>query len=99
MAGKVARSVYRSARWAFTRRQVFDRDKWRCRSCGLTGGLECDHILPIDLGGDAFDLDNLQALCRGCHVSKTARERRQKHETPERAEWLDFLKENQHAPV
>ena len=42
-----------------------------CRRCG--GGfdyLECDHIVPIELGG-ADDESNTQALCPDCHKSKT----------------------------
>ena len=64
-----------TARWQWTRRAVFQRDSHRCRSCGRAGRLECDHIVPLDRGGDAWDLDNLQSLCRGCHIAKTGRER------------------------
>ncbi len=35
---------------------------------------ECDHIVPIALGGDEYDLKNLQTLCERCHKRKTARE-------------------------
>ena len=33
-------------------------------------------MVSLDKGGDAWDPDNLQALCRGCHVAKTAAENR-----------------------
>lgn len=36
--------------------------------------LEADHIIPIALGGNEFDLENLQTLCHRCHNAKTARE-------------------------
>ena len=73
-------------RWQRVRRAVFDRDGWRCRSCGLPGALECDHIVPLDRGGDPWGMDNLQSLCRGCHIAKTAAENR--HEpTPDEAAW------------
>ncbi len=35
---------------------------------------ECDHIVPIALGGDEYDLKNLQTLCDKCHKRKTAGE-------------------------
>ena len=61
--------------WARIRREVLDRDGWRCQACGKPGRLEVDHILPLHLGG-TNDLGNLQALCRGCHISKSSAERR-----------------------
>ena len=99
MAGKAARAVYKAPVWPHLRRRVFDRDGWRCRSCGRTGALECDHVKPIDQGGEPFDMDNLQALCRGCHVAKTARDRRQQSETPERLAWRQLVVEIAHAAV
>ncbi len=62
-------------RWAAVRRAVFERDGWRCTSCGKAGWLECDHIEPLERGGVPFDLENLQTLCRSCHIDKTRRER------------------------
>ena len=35
-----------------------------------------DHIVPINRGGAALDLQNLQSLCNSCHNRKSARERR-----------------------
>ena len=62
--------------WRAARRIIFDRAGWRCQSCGKSSRLECDHITPMDRGGAALDLGNLQALCRGCHIEKTRRENR-----------------------
>ena len=36
--------------------------------------LEADHIVPIALGGDQYDLKNYQTLCSECHKAKTAKE-------------------------
>ena len=41
---------------------------------------ECDHIVPLFLGGkdwheDLPELSNFQTLCRKCHKKKTARDR------------------------
>lgn len=29
-----------------------------------------DHVIPMDAGGDPFDLDNMQLLCIWCHRKK-----------------------------
>ena len=75
-----------SRAWARVRRVVFERDGYRCRQCGRAGRLECDHVIPLHRGGDPWALDNLQTLCGGCHVAKTAGEG--KRPDPERAAWL-----------
>ena len=62
-------------RWQRLRRAALDREEWRCRTCGKAGVLEVDHVVRLEDGGPEYDLDNLQALCRGCHVSKTSAER------------------------
>ena len=72
--------------WARVRRRVLERDGYRCRACGGAGRLEADHIRPLRWGGDPWALDNLQCLCRGCHILKTARENR-REPTPAEAAW------------
>ena len=74
-------------RWQRTRLAVFDRDGWRCVSCGKAGRLECDHVVPfeVDPGQDPYDPDGCQTLDRGCHISKTAKENRQPD--PARDRW------------
>ena len=66
----------RRKRWAAVRRAVFERDGWRCVLCGRAGRLECDHVTPLDQGGEPWDPDNLQTLCRACHVAKSRAENR-----------------------
>lgn len=65
--------------WGVIREEVFKRDKYTCQDCGrkieYISDLECDHIIPISLGGAEFDKDNLQTLCSDCHKKKTARDR------------------------
>lgn len=39
---------------------------------------ECDHIIPIFLGGADLDLDNLQTLCDDCHKKKSVEEAKQR---------------------
>ncbi len=69
------RQVYHSARWRRLRLIVLARDPL-CRDCGDAAAVDADHIIPIDHGGDAWELSNLQGLCRGCHNRKTQRENR-----------------------
>ena len=59
--------------WARARRAVLRRDNWTCQTCGRYGN-ECDHIKPLHLGGAAYDLGNLQILCRTDHIAKTRAE-------------------------
>ena len=63
-------------RWAAARRAVFERDGYRCVQCSRAGRLECDHVTPLDKGGDPWDPSNLQTLCRVCHIAKTREENR-----------------------
>ena len=67
---------YRFSRreWEAARTATFRRAGYRCQSCGRAGALEADHIRPVHRGGGVLDGDNLQALCRGCHISKTRAE-------------------------
>ena len=62
-------------KWSRVRRAVLERDKFRCRSCGRSSRLEADHVVPLERGGDPWAMDNLQALCRACHIAKTRSER------------------------
>ena len=78
--------------WAAVRRAVFERDGYRCRACGLPGRLECDHVQPLRRGGDPWDMDNLQSLCRGCHIAKTAAENK-REPTPDEAAWRALVAE------
>ena len=46
-----------------------------CRKCKARGRMEeacvVDHIKPIEDGGEPYDLQNLQPLCKPCHAEKT----------------------------
>lgn len=52
-----------------------------CAECLKKGkteeATEFDHIQPINQGGDAWDIDNKQGLCKSCHARKSAKERHQ----------------------
>jgi hypothetical protein len=61
--------VLPSIRW-----QVFQRDNWKCVSCGSTSDdeiiLHIDHIIPRSKGGKDH-IDNYQTLCNICNIGKS----------------------------
>ena len=79
-------------RWQLLRLRIFERDGWRCRSCGKAGRLECDHVVPLHHDGAMYDPENLQALCVVCHRMKTRRENETWHD-PEREAWRALVAE------
>lgn len=74
--------------WPDLRLKAFKRDDHACVKCGEkpllktidgdfisdTSSLVGDHIIPIALGGNEFDLDNVQTLCLNCNKIKTAQD-------------------------
>jgi 5-methylcytosine-specific restriction endonuclease McrA len=57
---------------AFTRFNVFLRDRFRCQYCGekhASADLTFDHVIPKCLGG-ATSWDNVVAACSPCNVLK-----------------------------
>ena len=61
--------VMPSMRW-----QVFQRDNWKCVSCGKCADdhiwLEVDHIIPRSKGGKN-EIGNYQTLCNVCNIGKS----------------------------
>jgi 5-methylcytosine-specific restriction endonuclease McrA len=52
--------------YARLRREILERDGWRCQKCGCSRNLDVHHIRRrSDLGDDAET--NLITLCRECH--------------------------------
>lgn len=64
----------RGSRWQNLARRIRKRDGYRCRKCGRAGRLEVDHIVRVVDGGAIWDPDNLQTLCRRCHIDKSRSE-------------------------
>ena len=81
-------------RWDAVRRAVLKRDGFRCVMCGKSGKLECDHITPLQREPcqDPYDINGLQALCRTCHIEKTAHENRRPL-TPAELAWRELVAE------
>lgn len=67
--------IYRD--WADLRKKAFQRDNHTCVKCNKETSdcnLVGDHIKPIALGGDEWDIDNIQTLCIECNKIKTAKD-------------------------
>lgn len=66
--------------WAVLRRKVLERDNYKCVKCGTKetfklgiSNLVADHILAIALGGNEWDINNIETLCNNpCNKIKTA---------------------------
>lgn len=59
-----------SYRWQQLRRKIIARDG-QCLACGSDEKLQVDHIIPRHRGGDMWDAENLQTLCKNCHERKS----------------------------
>jgi 5-methylcytosine-specific restriction endonuclease McrA len=65
------KAIYNSKRWRVLRKRRLFLDPL-C-GCGEIA-TDVDHKVPIEDGGDAFNLENTQSLCASCHGQKTRRE-------------------------
>lgn len=69
---------YRSTAWRKLRATKLQRQPL-CEACAAKGSTTpaqmVDHIRPINEGGAALDLKNLQSLCHACHNRKSGQER------------------------
>ncbi len=74
---QLGHGLYNSRSWQVVRQHHLSRHPY-CVFCEIygrkTGATEVDHILPVRKGGDPYDPDNLQSLCKSCHSRKTASE-------------------------
>ena len=84
MAGQLGRSIYSSREWKRVRLAVLTRDGYRCRVCGHYA-VEVHHIKALVDGGAPFDLTNLEARCRDCHIDT--------HANPGRRAWRRLVVE------
>ena len=55
-------------RWHVLRKQIYQRDNWRCGICGIPYGkkIQCHHILPVAESG-TDNWNNLITLCMSHH--------------------------------
>ena len=77
----IASSKKRSYITPLVKKRIAAQQKWVCAVCNnlLDETYEIDHIRPLWKGGHGTDPKNLQALCKRCHVMKSAMEQA-KHE-------------------
>ena len=62
-----------------TRKQIIHKQKGRCNMCHeKKKKFEIDHIIPLNQKG-TNELNNLQALCKKCHLMKTEKESMDKY--------------------
>ena len=54
--------TWQRVRWAALRRAGF-----RCERCGKPARLEAHHRVPLERGGPAYDLENVEVLCFDHH--------------------------------
>ena len=54
-----------SDEWYDIRRQVFERDNFKCQSCCSPTNLTAHHLTYIRIGCE--ELDDLETLCWDCH--------------------------------
>ncbi|MEM9105048.1 MAG: HNH endonuclease [Pseudomonadota bacterium] len=54
---------------AFTRFNVFLRDRFRCQYCGAENDLTFDHVIPRRYGGETT-WENIVAACSSCNLKK-----------------------------
>ena len=74
--------------WQYFKVKAFERDKYSCIKCGEKptqktyegkiipnpSELVADHIIPIAIGGEEYDLNNVQTLCIKCNKIKTKKD-------------------------
>ena len=85
--------VQRDKRWPALRQAARRRDNWCCVKCGHRGRIEVDHIKPVrDAPELAFDLTNLQCLCRQCHSRKTRIEMGLAPYDPEQSKFIAHIR-------
>ena len=78
-AKRVSNPFYNSAEWIKLSHKFRSENRW-CIKCLNNGRYtptdDVDHIRPIkQFPNLAFSEDNLQPLCKKCHVDKTKRDR------------------------
>lgn len=61
---------------AFTRFNVFLRDRFQCQYCGAPDDLTFDHVVPRSKGG-VTSWQNVVAACSPCNLHKGSRDLRQ----------------------
>lgn len=79
LRNKEHETLYNSKRWRkFSLAYKMDHPVCELEGC-TQSSYYTDHIIPISDGGAVWDTDNLQALCKSCNGSKTAKQKNKVH--------------------
>lgn len=65
--------IYQTKQWRILSKYIIARDPI-CKICNRAASREADHKTPMARGGDPWDENNLQGVCKPCHSRKTATE-------------------------
>jgi 5-methylcytosine-specific restriction endonuclease McrA len=57
-------------RWKDVRKAVLSRDQRTCAYCGNENANTVDHVVPLVVGGDPYNMDGLVAACKRCNSAK-----------------------------
>ena len=75
-------------RWAGVRKAVFQRDNYRCTTCGKPGRLEAHHTHRLrDATPNPYDVETITTQCRPCHSAI----HRPDDMIPGRSKWIDYI--------
>ena len=100
--------------WTDLRMKILQRDNYTCQKCGKRPMLKyfdtdkdsypddsqliADHIIPIALGGEQWDSENIQTLCIECNKIKTkqdasdiAKARKRDYDSEKNKKLSDFI--------
>ena len=64
------KAVYGTKRWRMLRRAKLGRSPV-CERCGVRLATDVHHRVDLRDGGDPWDVEGLEALCRACHSRET----------------------------
>ena len=56
-------------KWRRIRAYILSRSNI-CALCGKPGATTVDHVVPLSLGGDPYDLRNLRPACAACNFRR-----------------------------
>ena len=87
----MSRHSAKGAHWERFRRYLLNKVGWRCARCGGVGRMELHHIKRLSSGGAVFDEDNIEVLCRRCHLKEHHVRAPTTKAGIQRREWEDFL--------
>ena len=83
----------RTAEWQRLRFKILERDGWECQVCHARGYLALLEVDHIDPKGPLKSEENLRAICKSCHDTKSRKEakgRRRKRKPRPRNAWEIF---------